>query len=349
MRTLSAILAAIALLVGAVVVAQLVLQARTGPLPLVSVLETHLLAAAAVMAIVGLLGTLPRRREPAAARNGRARALLRLGLLGVLVLAVVRDGGELWSPEPDVATDGRELVVMSWNLELGSKAAAVSVGGIADVDADVVALQELTPAVADAIEADPRLTSRYPYRILEPRDGVDGMGLLARLPLFVRGSDTGPLQLRAGLLLEDGTIVDLLDVHPYPPRVALLGPLPVGLDTRSRDEAIGTIASRVAALDDPALALVAGDLNASPAEPGLEPLETSLADAHAVAGTGAGFTWRPSRLEGLGLGVLRIDHVLAGARLRPVATSVDCSLPGDHCRLIVTLRVLDVAAGPAAG
>jgi hypothetical protein len=40
------------------------------------------------------------------------------------------------------------------------------------------------------------------------------------------------------------------------------------------------------------------------------------------------------------MGLLRIDHVLAGAWLEPVATATDCSLPGDHCRLIVTLRVV---------
>ena len=346
MRTLSSLLAAAALLIGAFVVVQLVVGARTGPLPLVSVLETQLLAAAAVMAVVGLVGTLPRSRGRATDRAGRGRALLRLGLLGVLLLALVRAGGELWSPDPAVDPQDREVVVLSWNLELGSKAAATSVEGIAAVEADLVALQELTPEVAGAIEADERLTRRYPYRILEPREGVDGLGLLARQPLLVRGMETRPLVLRAGWLLDNGTIVDVLDVHPYPPAVGRLGPVPVGLDTRSRDAALGNIADEVSALQDPDLALVVGDLNAAPTEPGLAPLQSMLVDAHTVAGTGPGFTWRPSSLGGLGVGLVRIDHLLAGSRLQPTATRVDCSFPGDHCRLIATVRVQVVDPRP---
>jgi endonuclease/exonuclease/phosphatase (EEP) superfamily protein YafD len=273
-------------------------------------------------------------------------------ILGVLVLAVVRLGGELWSPgvEPDVTPEARagmrpspELRVMTWNLELGSKAVETTVEGIRDADADLVALQELTPEVAAAIEADGELVRRYPYRILEAADGVDGMGLLSTRPLLVRGSERDPLILRAGLLLEDDTVVEVFNVHPYPPGIRTVARLPVSLDTRRRDEELSVIGARVAALDDPAAALVLGDLNTAPTEPAFGSVAGGLADAHAVASSGPGFTWRPSSLEGLHIGLLRIDHVLSGARLAPTATRVDCSLPGDHCRLLVTLR--NVAPG----
>ncbi len=350
MRTLSAIAGVLALLIAAAVVTQLVVQARTGPLPLVSVLELQLLVAAAVMAVVGLAGSLAGPgRQGAGRRSGRVTGLVQLGLLAVIVLAVVRAGGQLWSPSPAVASDDQELVVLSWNLELGSKAAVMAVDGIAAVDADLVALQELTPDVAAMLESDARIRARYPYRVLEPGEGVDGMGLLAKRPLLVRGSERDPLILRAGLLLEHGTIVDVLDVHPYPPRVGRAGPLPIGLDTRARDDALGSIAGRLETLDDPTLALVVGDLNTTSTEPGMAPLGSSLTDAHAVAGTGPGFSWRPSSLEALGVGILRIDHVLSGSRIQPVASSVDCSLPGDHCRLVVRLRVRVVDPQPVGG
>ena len=51
---------------------------------------------------------------------------------------------------------------------MDSKPPSAAVAGIADIDADVVALQELTPAFAEAIDADPALLTRYPYRILDP-------------------------------------------------------------------------------------------------------------------------------------------------------------------------------------
>jgi len=265
-------------------------------------------------------------------------------MLAVIVLTVVRSGGELWSPEaPEGASSETELTVLSWNLELGSRAAATSVEGIAATDADIVALQELTPDVAAAIEADPTLRARYPYRILEPRDGTPGMGLLAKRPLIVRGSEREPLILRAGLLLDDGRTIEVMDVHPYPPGIATAARLPIGLDTRRRDEDLSVIAARADAAPLVA-ALVIGDLNAAPTEAGITVLTRSgLTDAHEAVGTGPGFTWRPSSVESLGIGLLRIDHVLAGSWLTPVATAVDCSLPGDHCRLLVTLRVVPPA------
>ena len=42
--------------------------------------------------------------------------------------------------------------------------------------------------------------------------------------------------------------------------------------------------------------------------------------------------------------MLRIDAVLTGDWLEPVRSDVDCTLPGDHCRLLVTLRVREPAA-----
>jgi endonuclease/exonuclease/phosphatase (EEP) superfamily protein YafD len=338
MRRLSPILAGLAALAVLLVLAQQLVRAQTGPLPLAGVFEVHLLALAAVAALLAI---------PGALGGERSRAWSRLVIVGTLVVVVVRLGGELWSPDPVPAAEAGgadpatavELRVLTWNLELGSKAAGTSVAGILAADADLVALQELTPEVATAIEADPELGRRYPYRILEPADGVDGMGLLASLPLVVRGAERDPLILRAGLVLPDHALLELFDVHPYPPGIRTVEPIPVSLDTRRRDEELGVIGARVAALDEPAAALVLGDLNTAPTEPAFGSVAAGLVDSHAVAGLGPGFTWRPSALEGLHLGLLRIDHVLAGARLTPTASAVDCSLPGDHCRLVVTLQV----------
>jgi endonuclease/exonuclease/phosphatase family metal-dependent hydrolase len=94
--------------------------------------------------------------------------------------------------------------------------------------------------------------------------------------------------------------------------------------------------------------IVAGDLNTAPFEPGYRILASGgLTDAHEASGGGPGFTWRPSSLEWLGLGLLRIDHVLTGAALRATAVEEDCSIRGDHCRLIVDLAV--EAPNPAGG
>ncbi len=335
MHRLPLVLLLVAALTSLAVVAQSILQAPTGPLPLAGVFEIHLLAAATILALVAL---------PWALRGGRSRAWATLVVVAVVGVTIARAGGELFSLQPAAATDGgaTTLTVLTWNLEMGSKAAGASVEGIAGMDADVVALQELTQDVAAAIEADGTLASRYPYRILEPREGVDGMGILSRLPLAAIDSQQEPLILRAGLQLPDGRTIEVLNVHPYPPGISLVRRFPVGLDTRRLDEDLAMVASRADGVPVGAV-LVVGDLNTTPTEPGFAALTQGLTDAHASVGTGPGFTWRPSSLEGLGVGFLRLDHVLAGSMLTPVAAVTDCSIPGDHCRLLVTLRVADAA------
>ena len=337
-RIVPTALAAIAVLVLFEVAVNVVLRPQEGPPALAAVVETYLLvlgAGAGLLAILTSLG------------SGSAGARIRLVGAVMIVVAVVRLGGEWWSPTPTVAAGGnpgsRELQVMTWNLAAGSRTAADTVIGINGSAADLVALQELTPDVATTIGADPALRARYPYRILEARDGTEGLGLLSRLPLVVGSYSVGPPVLRAGLLLPDGRSVQVLDAHPIAPEVTHLGGVPVGLDTRQRDTELRAIRDTVAAMPDPGAALVLGDLNLTPFEPGYGILTAgspgpTLTDAHEAVGTGTGFTWRPTSLEGLKIGLLRIDHVLSGAWLRPIAVREDCALPGDHCRLLVTVE-----------
>ena len=344
-RLAPTLLAAIAALVLVEVAVNVVTRPQEGPPALAAVLETYLLAAGAAAGLLAILTSLG---------SGSAGAWIRLVGAAMMVVAVVRLGGEWWSPTPTVATGTNpapiELRVMTWNLAAGSRSAADTVAGISGSGADLVALQELTPDVATAIGADPALRARYPYRILEAQDGTEGLGLLSRLPLVTGGYSVGPPVLRAGLLLQDGRSVQVLDAHPIAPDVMQVGAVPVGLDTRQRDTELQAIRDAVAALPDPGAALVLGDLNLTPFEPGYGMLTggspgPALADAHEAVGTGTGFTWRPSSLEGLKIGLLRIDHVLSGAWLRPIAVREDCALPGDHCRLLVTMQAVPAASG----
>ena len=335
MRLLPTLLILFAVLVLVEVAVNVLLRPQVGPPALAAVVEPYLLAAGAVAAVLAVLVTLGDR--------GAGASRLRLVAVVMLVVAIVRLGGEWWSPDADTAGDTTPLTVMTWNLELGSKATAETVDGIlgdADTRPDLVALQELTPEVAAALEAAPGIDSAYPYRILEPRDGVAGMGLLSRYPLVVGTYAGEPVVLRADLLLPDGSRIDVLNAHPYPPEITrAFGSVPVGLDTRRRDEDLSVLAAKVDQAEDRARVLLVGDLNASPFEYGFGRISAGLLDAHGEAATGTGFTWRPSSLESFNLGLLRIDHVLTGTDLRPVGASEDCSIPGDHCRLTVTLEV----------
>jgi endonuclease/exonuclease/phosphatase (EEP) superfamily protein YafD len=328
------VLTAIAAALVLAVAAQQVIHAQSGPLPLAGVFELHLLIGAAFLAVGAIVGSLG---------AGPSAAWTRLVALGVVVIVIVRAGGELWSPTPDPAK-GDTITALSWNLEMDSKPGAEAADGIAAIDADLVAVQELTPEYGSAIETDPTLKARYPYRILKPEAGAFGLGILSKLPLVTTDDDFTASVLHAGLLLPDGRTVELFAVHPRRPLYRNVGPIPIALNTKDRDDDVKVVAAAVAALRDPKSALVMGDLNGVWTEPGLSPLGALVQDAHELVGIGPGFTWRPDQLEFLGFGVLRIDHVLTGGWLRPLATSLNCEAVGDHCRLLVDLAIEPPAA-----
>ena len=113
----------------------------------------------------------------------------------------------------------------------------------------------------------------------------------------------------------------------------MAGPLPVAFNESERDRALQAIRARVdAAIGRGESVVVLGDFNVAPDEPGYRDLVAGLHDAHAEVGQGPGWTWRPSRFEGTGIGLLRIDLALSGPNLPPVAAREHCGFPGDHCQ-----------------
>jgi vancomycin resistance protein VanJ len=296
-----------------------VVQPRNGPLALAAVLAMHLALAAIVLVPLALL------------RDARA---LRLALAALAFVSAVRFGDE-WASLPAIrpADPATELAILSWNLEFGARAGPGAVDGLRGLDLDVVALQEVGTDHAAAIEADADLPARFPYRQLVPREGVFGIGLLSAYPIVRSEVLDAPMSLEA-VLDVDGRPVTIITGHPLPGRIRALGLLPVSFDPTDRDTALARFRARVdAAIGRGETVIVVGDFNTAPTEPAFERLVTGLADAHREVGIGPGWTWRPSRFEGLGVGLLRIDLALSGPGARAVSIAQNCSLPGDHCQL----------------
>ena len=82
-----------------------------------------------------------------------------------------------------------------------------------------------------------------------------------------------------------------------------------------------------------------GDFNTTEREPAYMEMAAGLRDSHLDAGLGPGFTWRPAPLADIPLGMLRIDYVLSTADLVPTSSTVDCTVPSDHCRLDAELEM----------
>ena len=297
---------------------------RSGPLTLANIFSVHLALAGVLLIPVALRG-----RD----------TVLRTSLVALAVVAVVRFGGEWVSAPPAGDRSGGVLATASWNLELGAREGPAAAEAVATIDVDLIALQELGPDHARSIDANPTATAMYPHRALYPEAGVFGMGLLSRHPI-VRAEYRQDPSLIEAVIDIDGQELTVLDVHPLAGRLDMAGPIPVGFDSKKRDDSLRRIRARMeAAIGRGESVIVLGDLNATPFEPGYLELAEGMHDAHAEVGQGPGWTWRPNRFEWAGMGVIRIDHALSSRRIRPVSVAEHCDRPGDHCILEASFSI----------
>jgi vancomycin resistance protein VanJ len=267
-------------------------------------------------------------------------------VLAIAVGLFVTGYGELFLPRPAIAEGVHgdatgQLRLMTWNLGPEATPHAGLADAIRAADADVVALQELDAAEAQALEA--RLAVEYPYRILLPVEhvGYTGKGLLSRYPIqghavLVITDRTRP-HLQADIDVA-GDVIRILNVHPHPPPhlPAYRG------DGTFREHPVTNadlaVLGRMAVEAEPAILL--GDLNSTPRSTAVRALrQTGLRDAFQDAGWGLGATW-PSSLRGLDwrLPLIRIDYVWHTPAFRATRAWAAPGIGTDHRPVVVDLR-----------
>ena len=311
------------LLAGLAAVAQVV-GAQDGAIALVAIATSHLLLAGLGLGLIAIV---------------LSRSRLALISTVAIVVATAAVLGDEWISMP-VGNGPASVTVMSWNIEFGSEAVEQLPAVLLSTDADIVALQELTPDGAAAIEADPAVVTAYPHRVLRPVSGVLGLGLLSRYPMRAGTASTSPAVLSATVTLDDERTLRVLNAHPLPGRILTFAFVPVGFVGSNRNVALGTVrrqADQLAAAGGPVIML--GDFNVAPTEPAYDQLLAAWRDAHVEAGIGPGWTWRPSTFQALRAGLLRIDYVFVTPGVKPISSRQDCSRPGDHCILTVGLQI----------
>jgi endonuclease/exonuclease/phosphatase (EEP) superfamily protein YafD len=192
-------------------------------------------------------------------------------------------------------------------------------------DADIIALQEITPQSVLALES---LAQAYPYRKVIPRDDPYGIALLSRWPIdAVLSMD----------FAEDGlpSLVANLGVHGRKLQVIALHtrwPVLPGLQV-ARDRALQQAAAH--AFTRPEATILLGDLNLTPYAPAFARLvaESGLRDAF------AGESWRPTWQADFWPLALPIDHVLIPRRGCVTGYEIGPDVGSDHRPLRVTLRL----------
>ncbi len=151
-----------------------------------------------------------------------------------------------------------------------------------------VLLQELTPSVAAAIRRE--LAGEFPYQIVDPGVGAEGLGVIARYPLRPTGQRLPGTWVGTPQVLEldvSGTTVTLVNFHAS--STVLAGPALLEGQVRERERQAQTIVAFVAAHPGPLIA--AGDLNATDQSTAYAWITRVLRDAWREAGWGLGHTF----------------------------------------------------------
>ncbi|MFW6689831.1 endonuclease/exonuclease/phosphatase family protein [Streptomyces sp. MAR4 CNX-425] len=195
----------------------------------------------------------------------------------------------------DKSRPGGDLTLAGHNVGAANPDPAGTARELAASGADVLALQEITPAAMPLYETE--LARTYPYHVVQGT-----VGLWSRTPL----SGTRPVDIAMHPTRALRTTV-ATDHGPLAVYVAHLGSVRAnpraGLTTAQRDDGARALAAAVAA-EPNERAVLLGDLNGTVDDRAFDPLTGRLRSVQEEAGDGFGFSW-PADFP-----VARIDQIL---------------------------------------
>jgi endonuclease/exonuclease/phosphatase (EEP) superfamily protein YafD len=235
---------------------------------------------------------------------------------------------------PAIPVNGRPLRIITANLlVINQRVSAVS--AVLRVErADVIALQELSPEMAEHLARE--LRAIYPYQLLEPSENPSGLGILSRYPFRseVAGGDLPrPCFCQRVVIDVVGRDTTLVNVHPKTPEIrsTRLGrlPIPTGFDSDRTTRGIQTALADLNRRPGPLL--VVGDFNTSDRQPLYRELGRELRDTYREVGWGLGYTFpvvSPRRLPVLP--IIRIDYVLHDPSVTAWAARTGITPGSDH-------------------
>lgn len=246
-------------------------------------------------------------------------------------------------PRSQPATSGKTLRVASYNIYSRSLGIAEVIGIIEQIDADVIALQEVGQIAAAAFDA--QLATRYPYRAMHPHPGSDtiGQAVLSKYPISSDEYWERPLGQQRVSIRVDSLVIGLYNAHPGVP---FGGDGRIPFDGAARDATIREIVTRASLESGPVI--VAGDFNMTPESVMHAEISRQLNDTWRAVGDGPGHTWpavwdRPNypmdggMLRFLRTRVVRIDYLWHNPGLTPIRMQVWPDGAGSDHRPVVAV------------
>jgi endonuclease/exonuclease/phosphatase (EEP) superfamily protein YafD len=246
-----------------------------------------------------------------------ALAALLLVVVNVVVIARV-------PPAPAAAKDGSiRLRLLVANVEYGNHDYGRLARLIGEVDPDVVALTELTPAWVRALSSS---LGDHAYRRLAPQEGAYGVGLYSR----VRLRESRIERLPAG---GSPTIIATVAIGARPLAVVVTHVhTPFAGDRRTRQ--LHALAAELRRLGKPAA--VCGDFNAAPWSQSIHEL-AQTADLRSIYGRfGLAATWPADSSR---LFRVPLDNCLVNEGVAVANRQVGPDIGSDHLPLIVDLAL----------
>jgi vancomycin resistance protein VanJ len=266
----------------------------------------------------------------------RHRRLALLTGVPVVGLALVYGPYLLPRSAAPAAMTGRQLTVLTFNLQGTTSELDVLAEIIREAEADVVGLQELSREAAEYLRRE--LRDSYAYAALYPQDNpMQGQGILSRLTIsdetYWQDQVERPLGNLRVELDTPGIPIVFYSVHPTPPFS-----LAWGLNAAAHHGAVADLIDRVRGENRPVV--IVGDFNMTDQFPAYGRLtgDLGLVDAFRAAGSaGLGFTFPAGQRLPLPP-LLRLDYIFHDSRLAASDARVfGRSGPSDHLPVVARL------------
>jgi endonuclease/exonuclease/phosphatase (EEP) superfamily protein YafD len=230
------------------------------------------------------------------------------------------------APIPAAAAAAPQLRVLTANVKWSNPTKARLARELLRADADVVALQEVTPIWLDVLE-ELGFDDTYPFRISQPREDSRGMALYSRYPLsdavVLAPNDSPTITARVTVR---GRTVSFVDVHA-------IGP-PEGMTAhRASVAVIRELARRL-----PKPRVLAGDFNATPFNRTMLRFhDLGLDSVHRRRGRGLAVTWPNGHRP---VPPVQLDHVLVDASVVVLDVSELSGIGSDHKPVLTDLALM---------
>ncbi len=258
-------------------------------------------------------------------------------LLGLPVVAfIITYGGQFVPRTVTPLENAKTFSLLSYNLLASGAPPEQRLAIIRDMNADIVALQEVSVDVANAIQRD--LADLYPHMALHPvaTQGTAGQGILSRYSiledefwrydwLYV------PLGHQRVVIDMDSTPITLYNLHPTHPGMAAPDTF---FDPRQRSREIGELLTRIH--NESGAIMLVGDFNMPDLSDDYARITQHFGDAYRAVGWGMGWTFR-SRLP---LPLLRLDYVFYSPHFQPISAAVGDNGGSDHAALWVEMALI---------